>query len=268
MRFAASLFPLLVWIIWVGIVTLFPFDFGTFPGRGFFEPPLSTQLDDIPLNVLLFIPLGAWLSQQSRDHLVEERFVLILAVGAGALSSLSVECLQLFLPSRFPQVVDIVVNTLGAVVGVYVHRRWATAFAAFATRLRKSTSGGYVVVCMAIVAVTALVASATLIATMNAPARLDELERYKLTYVAGLFVLPGTLVYVLCGSWRTRLMWSGFWVFGFPLLFEATLVFVSGRPFDFASVATTASIGALVFSATLVIPWGLTEGTLHPARLL
>ena len=61
MRFAASLFPLLVWIIWVAIITLFPFDFGTSHGRGFFEQPLSRQVDDIPLNMLLFIPLGAWL---------------------------------------------------------------------------------------------------------------------------------------------------------------------------------------------------------------
>jgi glycopeptide antibiotics resistance protein len=485
MRRASRPLPFLVWITWVGIITLFPFNFERSQVRSFSEQPLSSQIDDIPLNLILFVPLGAWLQQQTRGGLLRDRFVPILAAVVGSLSSLSVECLQLFLPSRFPSVVDIVVNTVGALAGVYVHRRWATASTLFAARLRKKMSTRHVVLCMAALAVAALVGSATLqartrlsnwdatyplvvgneqtgdrawrgrvfgiemtdaatppdllqrfadgrsvaipgvriaafdltdaapyrdqtgqlpnltwtrespehsanaavtskhswlrtegpattlvrhlrdsdafslrircasndlsqagparivsnsidarhrnltvgqdrrdlvfrvrtphtgdnalnpefripgvfsdteprdilmtydgatarvtvaksgrvyafelspgsslIAAMNAPVWLVELELCKLAYIACLFLVPGGLAYVLCGSWRNRLGWSAFWVLGISLLFEATLAKVSGRAFDLSSVATTGIVGALVFLATLVIPAGLTE---------
>jgi membrane-bound metal-dependent hydrolase YbcI (DUF457 family)/glycopeptide antibiotics resistance protein len=486
MRFA-SLFPLFVWITWVGIITLYPYDFGTSLDRSFSQIALVRQFDDIFLNAVLFVPLGAWLHKQGRSRSLELKSILIFTCISGVLTSSLIECLQLFLPSRFPSVVDVIANTAGALIGVYVHRRWASAVDDVVTRLRNCASGVYTASLMGAVAASALLISAvlqsqtqlsnwdlsypllvgnertgdrpwrgrvyeievtdaatppellqrfadghsvvipgariaafdlsgaapyrdrtgnvpdltwagdskahsnstlaavtskhswlrtegaattlirrlsdsnafslsircasndlsqegparivsnsidagyrnltlgqgrsnllfrvrtphtgnnalnpefgipavfsdtepreilvtydgvtaratvaksgrvygfelspgsSLIAAMNASALLGELEAYKLAYIAGLFVLPGTLVYVLVRSWRTRLVWSGFWVFGFTLLFEATLVLVSGRPFDWASVATTGLVGVLVFLATLVIPAGLIE---------
>ena len=485
MRFVVAFFPLLTWAVWVGIITLFPFDFGTSAGRGFFELSLARQIDDIPLNVLLFVPLGAWLHAHGRSRSLGLKSFLILACVTGSLGSAFVEYLQLFLPSRFPSVVDIVSNTSGALVGVYLHRRWADSVDDAVTRLRNWTSGAYVVSVMAVVVLSALVISGVLQAqtrlsnwdlsypllvgneqtggrpwrgrvysieltdaatppdslqgfadggsivmsgnkianfdlsgaepyrdttghlsnltragdspshstqvapiskyswlrtedaatssarrlresnafslrvrcatedvSQDGPARIvsnsidaghrnltlgqagrylalrvrsphtgenafnpemripnvfsdsglrdilvtydgaaawvavaksgqvqhfelspgsslvaatssqvfpHELQRYKLAYLACLFLPPGMLVYSLCRGWRNQLAWSGFWVVGFTLLLEATLVHVSGRPFESKSVATTAAIGTLVFLAALLIPWGLTR---------
>jgi hypothetical protein len=81
-----------------------------------------------------------------------------------------------------------------------------------------------------------------------------ELQRYKLTYVAFLFFPPALLVGVLGRRNRRWLAWSAVWILTFALLLESTLVVVSGRPFDWIGVTTTAAIGALVFlSATVLL---------------
>ena len=473
-------------MVWVGIITLFPFDFGTSRGRGFFETPLSRQLDDIPLNILLFVPLGAWLNKEARSRSLQLQSILFLGCVAGSLGSWSLEYLQTFLPSRFPSVVDIVSNTSGTLCGVYLHRRWSERAAVGVAWLRNSVRGVYVVVAMAAFTVLALLVSAalqaqtrlsnwdasyplvvgnertgnrpwrgrvytiemtdaatpqgalqrfaegkptvipgtriasydlsgdapyrddsghlpsltwahtspvngthgarkatdvwlstegpadavgrrvresnafslrvrcasddlsqgggpprivsnsmdsergnlvlgqdsrqlgfrfrtqqtgeipfppdfvipavfsdnglrdilvtydgatvraavaksgrvhrfeltpgsSLVAAMGSDVRPDELQLYKLAYIACLFVLPGTLVHVLCRSWRNRLAWTGFWVFGFTLAFEVTLGQISGKPFVLSGAATTAVVGSLVFLATLVMPAPLTQ---------
>jgi glycopeptide antibiotics resistance protein len=81
-----------------------------------------------------------------------------------------------------------------------------------------------------------------------------ELRRYKLTYVAFLFLPPGLLVGVLGGRNRRWLAWSAAWILAFAVLLESTLVVVTGRPFDWIEMPTTAAIGALVFLSAAVLP--------------
>lgn len=487
MRFGVAVFSLLVWASWVAFITLFPFDFTASDGRGFVEHPLTGRVDDLALNLLLFLPLGALLHSEGRRRSLGLRHILLLSVGTGAVLSASVEYLQLFLPNRFPSLVDVGSNTAGAFIGVSLHRRWAVSLASSVFRLRNSASGVYVLSVMAVLTVVALGGSAALQARtqltdwdvsypltvgnertgnrpwrgrvytieltnaatplgslqrfaegrptvipgtriaaydlsgaapysdktgqlpnlmwmdnsrvhwadaagtskntwlrtesavgtiahrvresnafslrvkcatddvrQDGPARivsnesdsergnlmlgqgqrhlsirvrtphtgdipispgpdfvvpdvfsdaglrdilvtydgasvraavanvgrvhhfelspgsslvaaatdgvfLSELQRYKIVYIAGLFLIPGVLVYVLCQTWRNRLAWSAFWVFGFTFLYEATLVHVSGRPFETTSAATTFIVAVLVFLATLVIPAGLIE---------
>jgi hypothetical protein len=481
MRLAA----LLIWMVWVGIITLFPFDFGITDGRRFIEHPLAQRLTDFPLNVFLFLPLGALWHSGGKHRSMGLPSILLLSSATGATTSLTVEFLQLYLPSRFPSVIDVVANSAGAVAGVYLHRKWAASAVAGVSRLRNAVSQGYVVGIMAAFATFALLVSATLqgltrlsnwdvsypllvgneqtgdrswrgrvysieltdaattVASLwrfaegrstvipgrvvaafdltgsapyqdrsghvpnltwtvssaahgqyvettpkhawlrtegpaslgrrlhetnaftlrvrcatddvaqSGPARIvsnsldaghrnltlgqsgpflsirvrtphtgknalnpefgipavftdrevqdilvtyngarvqaavaksgsvhdfeltpgsslaaaatssqvlaQDLQVYKIAYIACLFIPTGVLVQIFGRSGRDRLAWSGFWVLGFPFLFEAALVQVSGKPFELTNVATTGAVGALVILATVIIPSGLAE---------
>jgi glycopeptide antibiotics resistance protein len=74
---------------------------------------------DIFLNILGFIPLGFFLAlgiaeirRQSR------RQVFLLTLFTGFSTSLVIEGLQVYLPSRSSSMMDLLLNTLGTVVGI------------------------------------------------------------------------------------------------------------------------------------------------------
>jgi glycopeptide antibiotics resistance protein len=78
------------------------------------EPPGPTVLSRI-LNVVLFMPLGAVIGTRLRP-----RWLWLLVA-----LSVSVEAVQLLLADRNPDVLDIVTNSLGGVLGYLLGRWWA-----------------------------------------------------------------------------------------------------------------------------------------------
>jgi VanZ family protein len=133
--------------LWFGLITLgalalnlwlrlTPFDFvwaGRVPWERLSPAPLT--LRDVPLNVLLFVPLGFGLAGLMRNHRLH-RFhrlsesICEICVICGLLLFLSVmlEAAQLFLPERAPSLADVVANGLGALLGVWLYRAWAMGF--------------------------------------------------------------------------------------------------------------------------------------------
>lgn len=127
------------------LVTLFPLDFvaGDTVMRlegALFEQGLPGRWPDVVLNVLLFLPLGALLHSKKRDGAHTLTPILIGAATTSAVLSSSVEVAQLFLPSRFPSVLDIASNVTGALAGVYVHSRFEARAARLIVAFRRRVS--------------------------------------------------------------------------------------------------------------------------------
>jgi len=74
-------------------------------------------LRDIFLNVAGFMVLGFFFCLYRATAGSSAKSAALLAVAAGAAISLSIETLQMFLPTRTSSIVDLAANTLGAVLG-------------------------------------------------------------------------------------------------------------------------------------------------------
>ncbi len=81
--------------------------------------PRYITIGDIALNVAAYLPLGAMLFVMLRPPLAAA-FALILATLLGALLSLALESVQMFLPTRIASNVDLLSNSLGAALGAFV----------------------------------------------------------------------------------------------------------------------------------------------------
>ena len=106
------------------LITWFPFDFGWRGDDAFFSrfvrdfiflsPSIPKNLvSDFLLNILFFLPLGAI---AFRAQLFREKsliFVILLGIGV----SMLIEFGQMFLPDRFPSVLDVLANGIGCWVG-------------------------------------------------------------------------------------------------------------------------------------------------------
>ncbi|MGB8473693.1 MAG: VanZ family protein, partial [Candidatus Acidiferrum sp.] len=92
-----------------------------------FRPNLG-YLDDLAINVAGFIPLGFFFCLYAKSNPAETRPELkIILVGAGI--SLLIEVLQSFLPTRSSGMTDLITNTSGTALGVYVSgNRWIGTF--------------------------------------------------------------------------------------------------------------------------------------------
>lgn len=125
------------------VVTLFPVRAGLLtllhggnrsdPGSaGLFHDLLRSLLEglheagpgDILLNVLLFLPFGAF-AIPSRPVPGSRLRKAALAALAGSLLSAGIEALQFLLPGRYLSPVDIVCNGLGAGAGAWLMLAWA-----------------------------------------------------------------------------------------------------------------------------------------------
>jgi hypothetical protein len=76
----------------------------------------------------------------------------------------------------------------------------------------------------------------------------NELQLYEMAYVAALSLVPGALIVLLAHTNRERRAFSVAWVLALAVLLEATLVRVSGRSFEWASVAEVVGVGAVVLT--------------------
>ncbi|MDF2388555.1 VanZ family protein [Nostoc ellipsosporum NOK] len=115
-------------IVVVLIATLYPFNF-------YLTNSLSIQtviasfdnsssFQDVVNNILLFIPLGFALTALLQKTKIKplSKFLTVILFSAGL--SLTVENLQMFLPSRLPTPADIANNTLGGSVGMICFYVW------------------------------------------------------------------------------------------------------------------------------------------------
>lgn len=68
-------------------------------------------------NVALFVPVGVALWSLLRVPLRLRFATTLLAVMLGAVMSTAIEWLQVFVPGRYPSIIDIACNTAGAYIG-------------------------------------------------------------------------------------------------------------------------------------------------------
>lgn len=123
-----SLYLVIASILAVLIATLYPFNFLLINNLSIQTITASfdnaSSFEDLVNNILLFIPLG--FSYTALLHNINikpiNKFLTLIIISAGL--SLTVEILQIFLPSRSPTPADIVNNTLGGIVGMICFYIW------------------------------------------------------------------------------------------------------------------------------------------------
>ncbi|MTJ11897.1 VanZ family protein [Anabaena sp. UHCC 0187] len=123
-----NFFFVILSILAVFIATLYPFNF--FLIDNFSIHTIITSFDnassfqDLVNNILLFMPLGfsstAFL-QKIKIKTISKLFIVVF-ISAGL--SLTVEMLQIFLPSRSPTPADLINNTIGGIVGMICFYIW------------------------------------------------------------------------------------------------------------------------------------------------
>ena len=134
-----SLLPIL-------ILTLFPYDF-------FFQETLSqfnyeylltraeraSNIPDSIANVLLFIPFGFALTYIIQKIRLKATAVMLVVVATSFALSFTIEFLQLFLPSRNPTYVDLLMNSIGGLIGFLCFKKFAKiAFHFFSRFIQKN----------------------------------------------------------------------------------------------------------------------------------
>lgn len=75
----------------------------------FVSPPIRAR--DIIGNAALYVPFGLFFTQRFRGP-------VLICIGSAFLLSLATEASQLYSHARFPSVQDVLMNTLGAAIGV------------------------------------------------------------------------------------------------------------------------------------------------------
>ncbi|MEP7308731.1 MAG: VanZ family protein [Acidobacteriota bacterium] len=157
---------LMLWLLCVVAGTLAPFGFAADGGEHGLRPLAYGAFERDPVhfvfNMLLFMPLGGLLYHEARRRSDKVLPVVILAGMAGLSISLTIECLQAFLPTRDSSLIDLLANTVGSMIGVAADRRWGTAAEERLNRMRAGTSPVTLGVLMGGFLCVALLVSATL----------------------------------------------------------------------------------------------------------
>jgi glycopeptide antibiotics resistance protein len=126
-------------LLFILLCTLFPFQFVGYGNFSLLELwhrfDVRVTLSDIFLNILLFMPVGfsvnCLLSTTRKSRF--SKLLITLAICAGF--STTVEILQVFLPTRSPNFVDIASNSLGGMVGYPVGYFFRKRLVLYADRL-------------------------------------------------------------------------------------------------------------------------------------
>jgi hypothetical protein len=82
-----------------------------------FTPLMSLDRKDALLNTVMYLPLGCLLGMMVRRRNRRAFVGLVLAIAG---MSLAFEALQLLVPSRFPSIDDVIFNTAGGALGVWL----------------------------------------------------------------------------------------------------------------------------------------------------
>lgn len=72
---------------------------------------------DVLANILLFLPLGFGLTYLTHRENRGRQLKLLVILILGSCLSFTVECLQIFLPTRFTSLTDVLANTIGTSLG-------------------------------------------------------------------------------------------------------------------------------------------------------
>lgn len=99
--------------------------FSTIAGYATGNPTWQIALENIFGNILIFLPLGVLLPLLRKSFYSLWRIVLLTF-----LISLSLECVQLFFAIGSFDVDDVILNTLGALIGYVCLRLWLIVIAA------------------------------------------------------------------------------------------------------------------------------------------
>jgi VanZ family protein len=88
------------------------------------DPIQISDLDDIAINILGFMPFGFVVYRYRRQAKPDgQGWNIVWAVCAGAAISLAIELTQVWLPNRTSSATDLVTNTLGTFLGVLLARK-------------------------------------------------------------------------------------------------------------------------------------------------
>ena len=87
------------------------------------ENGLSSWMDqDGMLNLVGFIPLGFILSAiLTRSQGIIRKHYILIAISIGFLTSLSIEVIQSWIPTRSSDISDLILNTFGAMIGAIIY---------------------------------------------------------------------------------------------------------------------------------------------------
>ena len=88
-----------------------------------FHPSLS-YAQDVAINIVGFIPFGFFLSWYLSVRGVKRRNVLLFIMVLGSGTSLFIEVVQSYLPERSSQLIDVITNTSGTAIGIYLWSRF------------------------------------------------------------------------------------------------------------------------------------------------
>jgi hypothetical protein len=83
---------------------------------------------DIALNILGFIPFGFFISWYLSERGASRLRVIVIVMLLGAGTSLFIECIQAYLPERTSQLSDLMTNSSGTAIGIYLWRRFILPF--------------------------------------------------------------------------------------------------------------------------------------------
>ena len=114
---------LAVWALLVAYASLYPFVPLRAPSMdavlGFFTRPKYVTVSDVALNVLAYVPLGTLACLAFRPSNAIPRAIL-KATALGAVFSVAMESMQLFVPGRVASMYDTLANASGALWGALV----------------------------------------------------------------------------------------------------------------------------------------------------
>jgi VanZ family protein len=121
------LVALLGYLVLIVYGSLYPFSDWTSPAVPLFsflklERPKYISVTDIAVNVVVYIPLGLMLTGLMR-RFTGMRAAIFVTLAFGAILSLAMETLQMFLPGRVSSVLDLGTNTFGTLLGALL--AWA-----------------------------------------------------------------------------------------------------------------------------------------------
>lgn len=116
----ARILAIAYWVV-IAYTSLHPFSGWWIPPeeiRAFLKAPWPRYitLEDVLINISAYVPLGFLLTRAFMARF-EAAYAVLLAAAVAMLSSLSMECIQMFMPTRIASNVDILTNSLGGLIG-------------------------------------------------------------------------------------------------------------------------------------------------------
>lgn len=95
---------------------------GKIPDQTFLAPLAFTSFKDIIVNIILFIPFGFLLHNIVKKHTPSSSQTFCIVLLAAITLTFSIESLQTLIETRSSAMTDIITNSMGALVGIFIAR--------------------------------------------------------------------------------------------------------------------------------------------------